>query len=297
MEVSFRQLRSFLAVAELESFTRAADMLNLTQPTLTVQIRKLEEALEVTLFDRSTRTVSLTRTGRTLLPTFARLVSELENAISDTHDIAAMRRGVVRIAALPSVAASRLPTSIGAFRQDHMGASFVVRDVVAGGVHDLVRDEVVDIGITGGTVRGTDLEIVHRKDETFCVVFPKGHALDAIPHPTIKDIAAWPLIMLDSSTSVREVVQNAFFDVDCAIRSGPEATYMMTAVGMVSAGLGVTILPSSALEVRAHPDLRTAQLPDDQFRRTISVIVRRGRTLPPMSALFLDHLIDAMSRK
>ena len=105
MDLSLRQIRAFVSVAHLKSFTRAANLLHLSQPALTVQIRRLEDALAVRLLDRNTRTVELTRVGRELAPVFQRLLRELDTVVIDTRDLAAKRYGVVRIAALPSVAA------------------------------------------------------------------------------------------------------------------------------------------------------------------------------------------------
>ena len=115
MDLSLRQIRAFVSVAHLKSFTRAASVLHLSQPALTVQIRRLEDALAVRLLDRNTRTVELTRVGRELAPVFQRLLRELDTVVIDTRDLAAKRYGVVRIAALPFVAAGPLPDAIADF--------------------------------------------------------------------------------------------------------------------------------------------------------------------------------------
>jgi DNA-binding transcriptional LysR family regulator len=102
--LDLKQIEYFVRVAELGSFTRAASLLNLSQPALTVQIRNLEEALGVRLFDRNTRTVSLTRMGRELVPALQRIVRDLDAVVAEARDLAAQRHGIVRLAALPSFA-------------------------------------------------------------------------------------------------------------------------------------------------------------------------------------------------
>lgn len=292
MDLNLRQIRTFLTVAQSGSFTRAADVLHLAQPTLTVQIRRLEEALQVKLFDRNTRSVSLTRVGRELLPVFERMVGDLDVVISDTRDIAAMRRGVVRIAALPSMAAGILPLTIKSFRELHSGASFVVRDAVASRVAGMVRDEEVDIGIMGGMRRGADLDVLFEKQERLLAVFPEDHWLATCGSIGIDEIAACPIVMLDPSTSIRNVVESAFLEAGKTINTACEATYMMTAVGMVSGGLGVTILPETSLEISAFKGIKTSRIEGDSFMRAVSVIAKTGRTLPPLSKLFADRLIE-----
>jgi DNA-binding transcriptional LysR family regulator len=104
-----RQVRAFVSVAHLKSFTRAATLLHISQPVLTVQIRKLEEILCIRLLDRNSRTVDITRVGRELVPIFQRILHELDNVVVDTRALATQQHGVVRIAALPSFAAGLLP--------------------------------------------------------------------------------------------------------------------------------------------------------------------------------------------
>ena len=117
MDVSLRQVRSFLTVARVKSFTGAASILNVTQPALTMQIRRLEEALGVTLFDRDTRSVELTRVARDLIPAFERTLQDFDAALDSARDIATQTRGIVRLAVLPSVAAGVLPDAILGFRE------------------------------------------------------------------------------------------------------------------------------------------------------------------------------------
>lgn len=122
MDVNVRQLRSFIAVAKLGSFTQAAAGLHVSQPTLTVQIKRLEEAVGVRLLDRNPRSVTLTRMGRDLLPALERILQDLDSVLGDARGVASERRGVVRIAALPSFAAGVLPDVIAEFRAHNLRA-------------------------------------------------------------------------------------------------------------------------------------------------------------------------------
>lgn len=296
MDITLRQIRAFVSVSRLGSFTRAAATLNLTQPTLTVQIRRLEEALDIRLFDRTTRSVALTRIGANLLPVFERMVGDLDAAIDETKEVTAMTRGVVRIAALPSVAAAILPQAINTFRNHHPGASFVVRDVVASRVVELVRDGTVDLGITGGDLVGADLVQAFRTAEAFNVVFPRNHPLAGRSSVTRADLVKYPLVALQPSTSVRSAVDEWLEDAPRAPVIACEATYMMTVAGMVSAGLGIALLPASAREVLAFPDLDSVPVVEPRLAREVSVVTLRGRSLPPMSEGFCTHLTDLLSR-
>jgi len=290
MDVSLRQVRSFLAVARVKSFTGAASVLHLTQPALTVQIRRLEEALGVTLFDRDTRSVELTRVARDLLPPFERALQDFDAAVGSARDIATQARGIVRLAALPSVAAGILPDAILQFRQQRPNVMFDLRDVIAGQVLTLVQSEQVDFGVMGGAIKAVDVETVFEAQDRLHVVYPKGHRVARLKKIKPVALSEFPLILMQRDTSVRAVVDAGFHAAGLIPKATCEAIYMMTAVGMVRAGLGLTILPGSAREIRAEPGLLSKPIDDPRFTRPVSIIKRSGRTLPPMSEAFLEHL-------
>ena len=289
-----RQVRAFVSVAHLKSFTRAAALLHVSQPALTVQIRKLEESLGIRLLDRNSRTVDITRVGRELLPVFQRVLHELDSVIMDTKALATQQHGVVRIAALPSFAAGLLPAIISRFRRSNPRMSFVVRDVIASRVNASVRSEEVDIGITGGELSDPDLEVLHLTHDQMHVVFPSKHPLGRKRKITLEDLAELPIVLMDSETSVRSIVDGAFVAAGRLPIPACEAIYMMTAVGMVKAGLGVAVLPASAKEVRAEPSLKSRMIDDAAFARPIAVIKKRNRTLPPAAQLFFEQILVAM---
>jgi DNA-binding transcriptional LysR family regulator len=290
MDVSLRQVRSFLAVARVKSFTGAASVLHVTQPALTVQIRRLEEALGVTLFDRDTRSVELTRVARDLLPPFERALQDFDAAVGSARDIATQARGIVRLAALPSVAAGILPDAILQFRQQRPNVMFDLRDVIAGQVLTLVQSEQVDFGVMGGAIKAVDVETVFEAQDRLHVVYPKGHRVARLKKIKPVALSEFPLILMQRDTSVRAVVDAGFQAAGLIPKATCEAIYMMTAVGMVRAGLGLTILPGSAREIRAEPGLLSKPIDDPRFTRPVSIIKRSGRTLPPMSEAFLEHL-------
>ncbi|MGX1787823.1 LysR family transcriptional regulator [Bosea sp. NPDC055332] len=290
MNLDVRQLRAFVTIANSGSFTRAAASLNLSQPALTVQIRKLEEALGVRLFDRNTRVVALTRNGAELLPTLGRILRDLDGVLAETRQLATMQRGIVRLAVLPSFASGVLPEVIAAFRTRHPGIDFSIRDVIASGVAALVASGEADLGLTGGAVSNPDLETLLHGADRMHAVYPQDHPLARRAKVGIADLAAHPLVLMDAATSVRQVVDAAFAEAGVTAHVGAEVTYMSSAVGMVRAGLGVAILPGSAMEVRAEPSLRSQPIDGERFARPIAVVKRRGRTLPPASERFLAEL-------
>src|SRR5580692_6987678 len=131
MDLNLRDIRAFIAVAQTGNFTRAAARLHLSQPALTVQIRRLEDTVGARLFDRNSRSVALTQTGRELLPLLQRSLNDMEQALRDARAFGEGASGTVRLACLPTFASSALPELIQAFRKRVPQARFQIRDVVA----------------------------------------------------------------------------------------------------------------------------------------------------------------------
>jgi DNA-binding transcriptional LysR family regulator len=198
------------------------------------------------LLDRDKRSVELTRVGRDLLPAFERTLQDFDAALESARDLANEKRGIVRLAALPSVAAGLLPDAIRSFRERRPNVSFDLRDVIAGEVLSLVQTEQVDFGVMGGSVNAVDVEKVFEAKDRLDVVYPKGHPIGRPKRVTPVLLAEFPLILLHRDTSVRAIVDAGFQAAGLAPRAAGKAIYMMTAVGMVRAGLGLTILPGSA---------------------------------------------------
>jgi len=291
MDLNLRDIRAFIAVAQTGSFTLAATQLHLSQPGLTVQIRRLEETIGARLFDRNSRNVALTPTGRELLPSLQKSLRDMEHVLIDARAHGIGTSGVVRIACLPTFAASVLPDLVQEVRLVIPNARFEVRDVVATMVNTLVQSQEVDIGLTGGEVTDPGVEILHMGADRLVAVLPKRSVFSRRKRLTLRDLATVPLVLTAQGTSVRAVVDNAFANARYIPEIACEPTYMMTAVAMVRAGLGITILPASAREGRLETDLIVLPIDEPALLRPIALIKKRGRTLPAVTETFVAALI------
>lgn len=292
MNPSLGQIRSFLAIAKLGSFTRAAQAVNLSQPALTVQMRLLEEVLNVRVLDRNTRSVQLTRVGRELVPVFERLLGEIDSVVAGARETASKGRGVVRMACLPSFAANLLPAAIAAYRAQHPGVQFVVKDGVGRRIVSLVKSDAVDFGIAAGVVNDPELHTSVLMRDRMRAIYLGPHPLDKEKKINAEVLARYPLIMMDEDSTVRQVVDRAFLENGRTITPAIEATYMSTAVGMATAKLGVALLPSTALEAAGAGKLKSRPIEGRHFARSIFVVRKAGRSLPPASEDFLAALVS-----
>lgn len=290
MSVNFQHLKAFVTVARLSSFVQAARLLHVSQPALTVQVRQLEKTLGVRLLDRNTRSVRATQIGRELAPVVERLLREVECLVENTRQLSVRQRGLVTVAALPSVSATVLPGIIAAYKRQYPGVSLVLRDAVGQKVVSMVRAEEVELGIGSCGASDPDIRFTRLFDDHMRVFFMQRSPLARQPVRSVRDLLEYPLILTSPESSVRALVNQAFRDAGIYPTPAYEVTYMSTAAGMVKAGLGVAILPASALEMGELIGLRSKPLPDPSLTRTIGVIQRQGRTLSPAAGEFLALL-------
>jgi LysR family carnitine catabolism transcriptional activator len=295
MTAELRHIEAFLAVARCGSFTRAADELHVSQPALTVQIRQLEAALGVRLFDRNNRTVGLTQPGRELVAPFERVLLDIRSIVAGAHDFAAHRRGVVTVACLPSIAAELLPRAIADLATRHQGITVRVRDVVAARVLELVKSGEVDFGL--GSAGRVDHELTDRPllSDRLAAFVHKGHALADKHHVTLREVAGYPLILTGPDSSIRELVERVLEREHVSVTVAQEATYMTTALGMAAAGLGIAILPHAAI-ASAPAVVRRVSIRSPALNRRIGIITKSGRSLQP-AAQKLVEVLQSVARK
>lgn len=290
MNVTLRQVRSFLAVARCGSFTRAAQMLHLSQPALTIHIKQLETELGLRLFDRSTHHVRLTAAGTSFMPIIQSAISGFENALTSAARLSSRQEEFIRLACFPSFAAAVLPLAIIAFRSQHPGVSFQIRDVSARAGLAMVRSEEVDCAICHHDNSATDLHCHPLLQEGMYVVYPRNHPIDTLERLTLEAVVDEPLVLLNGDSDSRARIDAAIAGAGYLVFPAAEAEYMSTALGLVEGGLGVTILPRMAINLKAHPQLRARAIDDTPLIRPIGIATKRNYFVSPATRAFIDVL-------
>ena len=296
MDANLTQIRAFLTVARVKGFTQAASLLHLSQPALTVQIRQLESSLGVRLFDRNTRHVALTSAGRDLVPKFQRILLEFESVVADARELSTKRQGIVRLGCLPSFAATFLPDVIATFRKKNPLVSFVLRDATNGRrIMEMIRSGEIEFGITDGEPSWPDIEITELYRDQMEVIFTKSHPIGRLKRITIDDVARWPIVLLDSESNTRNFLDTVFEGIGMLVTPVCEVSYTSSAIGMVRAGLGISLLGSITVQsnnLRAIPSLRSRPILDPNFVRQIGLVRKAKQALSPLSDAFAKMLLD-----
>ena len=286
-----RHIRAFLALARAGSFTRAAVELNMSQPTLTVQIQQLESAVGVKLFDRDKRHVALTQAGRDLLVPLERILIDVEAIATSTGELREHRRGLVTVAALPSIAAGLLPRAIKRLSESYPGITVRVFDGVASTVAAMVKGGQADFGISSQTSGDRELTSQTLLMDRLCAVVSPTHPLARKRSMALHELAKHPLILMVKDSSSRQIVDLAFDREGLVSTVAYETTYGTSVAGLALAGLGVGILPESM----AGPSrLHQLRIRGGVLTRRIGIIMRAGRSLSP-TADKLKQTLEAVA--
>ncbi len=294
LNVSTRQVKAFLALAEQKNFTRAANQCHLSQSAFSTLIRTLEDAISIRLFDRDTRKVELTPEGRLFLAGASRLLEDFRAALSDLGEHAARRRGRVALAALPSLAAGWLPGVLAEFRAHYPGIELDVADELSESCVERVRSGRADFALAAVRASAPELRTDPFCSDRFHLVCRADHPLAARRTLTLAQLAGEPFIHLARSSSVRQHIEAAVRPAQ--MNRVMELEQLSTVAGMVRAGLGITVVPSLTLFHFQHPDLATRPLNAPGLKREIFVIRWKDRSLSSAAQVLLEFLVARKPR-
>lgn len=205
MNVSLRQLRVFVAVAESSSFSRAADALALTQPAVSRNVTDLEQAMGLQLLHRTTREVELTEAGRLLLGSVSRVLEDLDACLQEVQGLATQRKGRVKVASSPTLSAHLLPQCIARGKQQMPDVNIQLLDRIQSDVLLSVRSGEVDFGVVIDPSEKQDLDAQTIVAEPFCLVCLSSHRLARKKEVHWSDLAGESLVLLDHASGSRRL--------------------------------------------------------------------------------------------
>ncbi|MCF5663941.1 LysR family transcriptional regulator, partial [Pseudomonas marginalis] len=245
------------------------------------------------LLDRSPRHVSITAAGQEARGPMEKLLLDLDNIVTGSRDLAALRRGVVTIAALPSVCAGTLPPALRLFRERFAGIEVRLHDLVAHRIHAQVRSGEVDFGIGVRARLSHGLAFVPVLNDRLCAFVPVDHPLTRHRQLSLEQLADQPIILTGRDSSVREQVDALFDETRLTMNAGMEANYMSTVLALVRQGLGISVLPESAAD--SLEGLKRISIDHPGVNREIGLISRSGMGLSPAAQRCFDLLKEQLS--
>ena len=279
MTIPVNQVIAFSAVARTGSFAEAAIQLHLSQPSLSISIKNLEEALGGKLFSRTTRSVSLTPEGKAFYPVARRLLSDWEQSMEDVRNHFALRRGKVDIAAMPTYAANRLPKLLAEFHQAYPDIHVTVHDVIAESVVEMVREGRCELGVTFAPDDAPDLDFQPLFKDRFVAILPEGHALLKKKEVKWPELLAYPHISLQRPSGTRALIDKALAKKGLVLTPTFESHQLVSIGRMVSEGLGLSVVPSTSRLQMEEMGLQCRAVSSPIITYQLGIVTQRQETL------------------
>ncbi|WP_040952634.1 LysR family transcriptional regulator [Gorillibacterium massiliense] len=288
--MEFLQLKYFQAVARLEHITKAAKELNVSQPSLSNSIQRLEKKLGVPLFVREGRRIKLNSFGKTYLRRVERAFLELEEGEREIVDMTGLEHGVISISiTLPYI----LPTLLKEFLTSHPHVRIIQHQLGSAlEIQSELENALIDFSISTVPVTGPDIEWLVLAKEELCLTVPASHPFASRESISLIEAANEPFITLSSSSNFREITDGfcriAGFEPNIAFEL-EEASSIQTLVEM---GLGITFtLPLSLGNRASNPNTVQIKIKDPECQRTFGIAWNRKHYLSEAAVHFREFVI------
>ena len=288
MKIDILGVQAFVAVADEGGFQKAADILHVTQTAVTQRLRNLENFLGVTLIERTTRSVALTRIGRDFLPQARRLLAELSTALTEIRETGRAARGDVSIACVPTVGVQYLPRILQEYALRHPENRVKVLDHASSGVAEAVLRREAEFGINIAGSHLPELESIPLLEDEFVLICREDHALARKRRVTWRQLAPHPLIFAGQVSGNRALLDLALGNGEISLQFNYEVQRSSTAVGLVAEGVAAAVVPRLAMQKGAYPGIRVIALTEPLVSRTLVLVARKSARLSPAAQALYD---------
>lgn len=286
--MELHQLRYFVAVADNQSFTRAAEKCLVAQPSLSQQIGKLERELGQPLFDRLGRSVKLTEAGRAMYDRAASILRSVEAISESVNEATSAGRGTITIGAIPTIAPYLLPPLIKRFAKRYPEASIAMNEDLTAGTERRCIEGDIDLGIIATPVTHDALESEMLCTEELMLAVPSTHRLATKRRVGLDDVADEPFVLMSELHCLGEQVVGFCKRQGCLPTVQCEGVQLLTIQQLVAVGRGVSLIPAMAAGTDKRCAYRSLQSPKPT--RTIRMIWHKDRHHPHVVRAFMALL-------
>ena len=286
--MEIHQLTYFVAVAETGSFSRAAEKCNISQPSLSQQIQKLEQELGESLFERLPRKVVLTDAGRILLPKATNILGELQDIKHTLNQNMDSGHGLLHVGFIPTIAPFVLPRVIKRFSKEYPNARLTVQeDVTESLVRDLI-DGKLDVGITSMPIHNKLIQTQELHTEPLLVASPRKNDIITRASIRVKELDNFPFIALSEMHCLGEQIQSFCHLQELELKVVCDTSQLTTVQNCVALGLGVSLVPRAMAVSDLSNRINYRTVSDTSPERKIAAATRTDRTPSFLAQKFIE---------
>ncbi|MBP0723666.1 LysR family transcriptional regulator [Bacillus sp. RG28] len=291
--MELRQLKYFIEVAKVEHFSMAAETLHVAQSALSRQIGLLEKELGVELFAREGRNVKLTLIGKLFAEQAMIALKAIDNATQLIEEYLDPEHGTIRIGFPSSIASSTLPTIISPFKKEHPEVRFHLRQGSYKFLTEGIKNREIDLAFIGPVPQSDpDLHADILFSESFVALVPITHPLAEKGSISLAQLWQDSFVLFPEGFVLRKLVVDACHQAGFRPFVPFEGEDLDAIKGLVSAGIGVTLLPDTTLIDNMPNGTVTLKISTPDVKRTVGVIIPKNRELSPSEKLFYEFVLN-----
>lgn len=287
-------LRAFVATADAGAMSRAARRLGISQPSLTVQIQRLEQHLGAPLFDRHGRGVALTDIGKALYPRARRILDEVRATEEALRRDVAEGFGTLMVGAIPTVAPYVLPTALERLRVRHPDVRIELREDYSAVLAELLHDGALDVAIAALPYAFEHLEIESLGTDALLVAVPTTHPAARAGRITLAELQGAPTVTLDPAHCLGDQVIGFCTSRQVNPTVVCRSAQLTTVFELVGAGIGISIVPAMAAARHYTPRCAFVPLADVPLQREIVAVWPKDRSKSVMARAFVECVRDVV---
>ncbi|MHA0856914.1 cidABC operon transcriptional activator CidR [Paenibacillus sp. CMAA1364] len=275
--MDIRQLQYFMEVAHHKSFTKAAEVLYITQPTISKTIKNMEEEFDIVLFDRSNKKIALTDAGKIMYEQGRQIVKSFQNLSSELQDLQNLKKGHIRIGLPPMVGSSFFPEVIGQFHEQYPDVTIQIFEDGAKKVEVDVESGLLDIGVT---VLPTNLDLFHSftfVEEKLMLLVHPTHALAQQDTVSLKALEGEPFVLFREDFAMHDRIITECVRLGFQPHVVYESSQWDLISGMVAANLGIALLPETICDEVDQSRIRIIPLVNPTIPWQLGMIWRKER--------------------
>lgn len=290
-DMETHQLRYFMAAAQVGRFTEAAHQCNVSQPSLSIQIAKLENELGGALFERTRKGGKLTARGEAFLPRAKAILNEMESARRDAQDLSGLSMGKVALGCMPTTGAHLLPPILSAFSKAFPKVRVQLKEESSPGLARDLEEREVELAIfdEAGLKPNMDYQVLLTED--LLLALPSRHALAGKKSLSLRQIAGEPFILMKSGHGFRQITLDLFQKAGLKPDVVFESSGIETVQALVAAGLGNSLVPRM---VANRPGVAYLELSQPRANRTLYLAWRKKAHLSNAAEALKKTIIQAL---
>ena len=297
MNVTIKQLRAFVNVANAGSFTEAAKRMHVTQSALSLLLRELENELGFRLLDRTSRNTQLSTTGAEFYPLAIKVIDDLDNAVHSTLQMHERQRGNVTMASTLLYGQALMPQILALFGQRYPAIGVRMLDLPNEQVLARVQNDEAEFGIAPQRPTPPGLQQEPLFQDRIQLICPRTHPLARRKKVTWQQVLEYPFISLPLDFTVRLQADLRAWSESLVLKPVHSVAYLTTAIGMVKWGHGLTALPSYSTPLLSSFGVAGIAVQDPVIHRQISIFTKKGRSLSPAAQSLKAFLSEFMAEQ